>query len=181
MSGSLLLSETCRFKLEPTEEQKKILGELFSTYRSIVGECLKSAISMKITSRRRLHESIYRGLRVKYKDYPSHYIHTAITMALGIYKSYGRISRRRSNIKTPSIEWLEAILLDDTHLFWFSWRSLRVATHKGHLTIPFRLHEHAEKFRGWQVKGSRIIMLGDEYYLHVMLRRLSRKRNTRGS
>jgi putative transposase len=29
------------------------------------------------------------------------------------------------------------------------------------------LHEHAEKFRGWQVKSSRIIMLGDEYYLHV--------------
>jgi hypothetical protein len=117
VSNSLLLNETCRFKLKPTWEQKRMLEELFSTYRSIVGECLKSAMSMSITSRRRLHESIYRGLRVKYKDYPSHYIYTAITTALGIYKSYRRLSRKRNHIKPPSIEELETILLDDTHLF----------------------------------------------------------------
>jgi predicted transposase len=158
MSNSLLLNETCKFKLDPTEEQKQILGELFSTYRSMVKECLESAMSMKITSRKRLHESIYGRLRRRFRDYPSHYIYTAMTSALGIYKSYRRISRRRSNIKTPSIEWLKAILLDDTHLFWFSWGSFRIATHKGHLTIPFKLHEHAEKFKGWQVKSSRILL-----------------------
>jgi putative transposase len=92
-------------------------------------------------------------------------------VALEIYKSYRRISRRRTNIKPPSIERLRAVLLDDTHLFWFSWGSLKIATHKGHLTIPFRLHEHAEKFKGWQVKGSRIIVLGDEYYLHVTFKK----------
>jgi predicted transposase len=117
VSSSLLLNETCKFKLEPTEEQKKILGEPFSTYRSMAKECLESAISMNITSRKRLHESVYRELRMRYMDYPSHYIYTAITMALGIYKSYRRISRRRSNIKPPSIEELETILLNDTHLF----------------------------------------------------------------
>ena len=85
MSGSLLLNETCKFKLDPTEEQKQVLGELFSTYRCMVKECLKSAMSMNMTSRRRLHESIYRELRMRYMDYPSHYIYTAITMALGIY------------------------------------------------------------------------------------------------
>jgi IS605 OrfB family transposase len=183
VSGSLLLSETCRFKLKPTEEQKRILGELFSTYRRMVKECLKSAMSMNITSRRRLHESVYRELRTRYMDYPSHYIYniyTAITMALGIYKSYRRISRRRSNIKTPSIEWLKAILLDDTRLFWFSWGSLRIATHRGHLTIPFRLHEHAEKFRGWQVKGSRIIALGGEYYLHVTFKKTIEEKEYEG-
>ena len=171
VSNSLLLTETCKFKLEPTEEQRKVLEELFSTYRSMVEECLKSAISMKITSRKRLHELIYRELREKFRDYPSHYIYTAITMALGMYKSYRRLSRKRNNIKPPSIERLKAVLLDDTHLFWFSWGSLKIATHKGHLTIPLRLHEHAEKFKGWQVKGSRIIVLGDEYYLHVTFRK----------
>jgi IS605 OrfB family transposase len=171
VSSSLLLNETCRFKLKPTEEQKKILRELFSTYRCMVKECLESAISMKITSRKRLHESVYRELRMRYMDYPSHYIYTAITMALGIYKSYMRISRKRKHIKSPSIEQLNAILLDDTHLFWFSWGTFKIATHKGHLTISFKLHEHAEKFKGWQVKGSRIIMLGDEYYLHVTFKK----------
>jgi len=137
----------------------------------MVEECLNRAISMNITSRKRLHESIYGELRRKFRDYPSHYIYTAITVALGMYKSYRRISRRRSNTKPPSIERLKAILLDDTHLFWFSWGSLKIATHKGHLTIPFKLHAHAEKFKGLQVKGSRIIALGDEYYLHVTFRR----------
>jgi hypothetical protein len=56
-------------------EQKKILKELFSAYRSMVGECLKSAISMNITSRKRLHGSIYGELRGKFRDCPSHYIY----------------------------------------------------------------------------------------------------------
>ena len=180
MSNSLSLSESCKFKLEPSGEQKKILEELFSTYRSMVEECLKSAIGMNITSRKRLHESIYGELRRKFRDYPSHYIYTAITMALGMYKSYRRISRKRNNIKPPSIELLKAVLLDDTHLFWFSWGSLKIATHKGHLTIPFRLHEHAEKFKGWQVKGSRIIVLGEEYYLHVTFRKAIEEKGYEG-
>ena len=137
-------------------------------------------MSMKITSRKRLHEAVYRELRMEYKDYPSHYIYTAITTALGIYKSYRRLSRKRNNINPPSIEELRTILLDDTHLFWFSWGSFRIATHKGHLTIPFRLHRHAEKFKGWQVKGTRIIALGDEYYLHVTFKKAVEEKEYEG-
>jgi predicted transposase len=180
VSSNLLLSETCKFKLEPSEEQKQILEELFSTYRSMVEECLNRAISMNITSRKRLHGSIYGELRRKFRDYPSHYIYTAITMALGMYKSYRRISRKRNNIKPPSIERLKAFLLDDTHLFWFNWGSLKIATHKGRLTIPFKLHEHVERFKGWQVKGSRIIMLDGEYYLHVTFRKAIEEKEYEG-
>jgi len=180
VSSNLLLNETCKFKLDPTEEQKQILKELFSTYRSMVEECLKSAISMNITSRKRLHESIYEKLRGKLRDYPSHYIYTAMTVALGMYKSYRRISRRRNNVKPPSIELLKTVLLDDTHLFWFSWGNLKIATRKGHLVIPFRLHVHAEKFKGLQVKGSRIVALGDEYYLHVTFRRTVEEKGCEG-
>jgi len=75
---------------------------------------------------------------------------------------------------------LETILLDDTHLFWFSWGSLKIATHKGHLDIPFRLHEHAEKFKGWQVKGSRTVRLDGEYYLHVAFRKIVEERKCEG-
>jgi len=146
----------------------------------MVKECLKSAISMNITSRKRLHGSIYGELRRKFGDYPSHYIYTAITMALGMYKLYRRISRKRNNIKPPSIEQLKVVLLDDMHLFWFNWGSLKIATHKGHLTIPFKLHEHAERFKGWQVKGSRIIVLDDEYYLHVTFRKAIEEKEHEG-
>jgi hypothetical protein len=117
---------------------------------------------------------------VKYKDYPSHYIHTAITTALGIYKSYRRLSRKRNHIKPPSTERMETVLLDDTHLFWLNWGSFKIATRKGHLTIPFRLHEHTGKFKGWRVRGSRIVKYGSCCYLHVTFKRLLKK-GVRGS
>ena len=171
MSNSLLLSETCKFKLEPAEEQRLVLEELMEAYRNMVKECLEAALRLGVTSRKRLHKSIYRKLRAKYQRYPSHYIYTAITKALGIFKSYRRLSRKRKNVKPPEVKALKTVLLDDTHLFWFSWGSLKLATHKGHITIPFKPHEHAEKFRDWEVKGSRLVRDGDEYYLHVTFRR----------
>ena len=90
---------------------------------------------------------------------------------LGIFKSYRRLSRKRKNVKPPEVRTLKTVLLDDTHLFWFGWGSLKLATHRGHITIPFKLHEHARKFRDWEVKGSRLMRDGDEYYLHVTFRK----------
>ncbi|MCR6692833.1 MAG: transposase [archaeon YNP-LCB-003-016] len=171
MSNSLLLSETCKFKLKPSMEQRQILEELFSTYRDMVGECLRKAMDLNITSRKRLHESIYKELRAKHPNYPSHYIYTAITMALGMYKSYRRVSRKGENVKPPSIEELKTILLDDTHLFWFNWGGLKLATHKGHILVPFEAHEHSKKFMGWSVKGSRLLRKDDGYFFHITFRR----------
>ena len=48
MLSSLLLSETCRVKLYPSEGQIAILEELFSTYGNMVKECLSKAIAMKL-------------------------------------------------------------------------------------------------------------------------------------
>ncbi|MGC8911144.1 MAG: RNA-guided endonuclease InsQ/TnpB family protein [Nitrososphaeria archaeon] len=172
MSSNLLLNETCKFKLNPNEEQKTILEELFSVYGSIVRECLNKATKMNITSRKRLHEAIYRELRVKYPSYPSHYIYTAIAHVLGMLKSFRRLSRKRKDIKAPSVENLNTILLDDTHLFWFNWDNLKLATHKGHIIIPFEPHEHSRKFTScWSVKGSRLARRGDKYFLHVTFRK----------
>ncbi|MBS7248913.1 MAG: hypothetical protein QXN15_07680 [Candidatus Jordarchaeales archaeon] len=89
MSDSLLLTETCKFKLEPSEEQAKILEQLFSVYADMFEECLNKAIEANITSRRRLHEVIYRRLRRKYPEYPSHYVYTAITQALAMLNLIG--------------------------------------------------------------------------------------------
>ncbi|MHA1505706.1 MAG: RNA-guided endonuclease InsQ/TnpB family protein [Candidatus Asgardarchaeia archaeon] len=180
VSNSLLLSETCKFKLEPTEEQKLLLEELIEAYRKMVKECLETALRLGVTSRKRLHKSIYRKLRAKYQHYPSHYIYTAITKALGIFKSCRRLSRKRKNVKPPEVKALKTVLLDDTHLFWFGWGSLKLATHKGHITIPFKLHRHAGKFKDWEVKGSRLVKNGDEYYLHVTFRKTVKMRKPEG-
>ncbi|MEM2430313.1 MAG: hypothetical protein QW779_07285 [Nitrososphaerales archaeon] len=66
MSNSLLLNETCRFKLEPEEEQATILEDLFKTYSEMVKACLDMAMHLNVTSRKRLHEAIYKELRMKY-------------------------------------------------------------------------------------------------------------------
>ena len=79
MSSSLLLTETCRFKLEPAEDQRPVLEELMEAYQDMVKECLEAALRLGVTSRKRLHEAVYRRLRTKYPSYPSHYIYTAIT------------------------------------------------------------------------------------------------------
>jgi len=180
VSNNLSLSETCEFMLSPDEEQKAILEELFSTYENIVKECLNRAIVMNITSRKRLHEAVYEELRAKYPFYPSHYIYTAITQALGMFKSFRRLSKRRRNIKVPTVKNLNAILLDDTHLFWFNWGSLKLATHKGHIIIPFEVHEHSRKFKDWSVKGSRLVRRGNEYFLHVTFRKVIEEKSIAG-
>ena len=100
---------------------------------------------------------------------------------LGIFKSYRRLSRKRKNVKPPEVRTLKTVLLDDTHLFWFGWGSLKLATHRGHITIPFKLHEHARKFRDWEVKGSRLMRDGDEYYLHVTFRKTVEMKKPKGS
>ncbi|MEM2156095.1 MAG: hypothetical protein QXQ05_06025, partial [Candidatus Jordarchaeales archaeon] len=104
MSGSLLLNETCRFKLQPNDEQAIVLEDLFKTYSEMVKACLDRAIRLNLTSRRRLHEAIYKELRTKYPSHPSHYVYTAITQALSIFKSYRRLSRKRGEINPPRIE-----------------------------------------------------------------------------
>jgi len=179
VSNSYLLTETCKFKLEPTEGQKLLLEELMEAYCEMVKECLEAALRLGVTSRKRLHKSIYKKLRAEYQHYPSHYIYTAITKALGIFKSYRRLSRRR-NVKPPEVKALRTVLLDDAHLFWFSWGKLKLATHRGHITIPFKVHEHAEKFKDWEVKGSRLVKNGGEYYLHVTFRKTVEMRRPEG-
>ncbi|MEM0079174.1 MAG: transposase [Nitrososphaerota archaeon] len=180
MSNSLLLNETCRFRLQPNDEQAAVLEDLFKTYSEMVKTCLDRAIHLNITSRKKLHEAIYKELRMKYPNYPSHYIYTAITQALSIFKSYRRLSRKKREINTPRIEKLNTILLDDTHLFWFSWGSIKLATHKGHITILFKVHEHSGKFMHWQVKGSRLVRFNNEYYLHASFRKIVEEKDAEG-
>ncbi|RDD53157.1 MAG: transposase [Candidatus Korarchaeota archaeon NZ13-K] len=142
--------------------------------------CLERAIKLGVTSRKRLHEAVYRELREKYPSYPSHYVYTAITQALAMFKSYRRLSRRGKNVSPPEIKNLNTVLLDDAHLFWFSWGSLKLATHRGHVVVPFEVHEHSRKFIGWQVKGARLVRRGGSFFLHVTFRKAVEEREPEG-
>ncbi len=54
------------------------------------------------------------------------------------------------------------------------------STHKGHIEIPFKVHEHAEKFRDWKVKGSRLVKMEGEYYIHVTFRKIFEAKDPEG-
>ncbi len=105
---------------------------------------------------------------------------TAITQALAIFKSYRRPSRKKGNIKRPDVKSSNVVLLNDTHLFWFDWGSLKIATHKGHLTIPLEVYEYSEKFKGWNVKWSRLVRRNGDYWLHVTFRRDVERKEPQG-
>jgi len=79
------------FQLEPDGEQTAILDSFFKTCSEIVEACIDKDISLGITSRKRLHEVVYRQLRAEYHSHPSHCFYTAITQAPTIFKSYSKI------------------------------------------------------------------------------------------
>ncbi|MBS7287487.1 MAG: hypothetical protein KIH01_01735 [Candidatus Freyarchaeota archaeon] len=87
------MTKTCRFKLEPSGEDRAILEDLFKTYFEMVKTCLDKAVHLKITSCKRLHETVYWDLRLKYPNYSSHYIYTVVTQALIVFKSHKMLSR----------------------------------------------------------------------------------------
>jgi len=167
----LQITETCKFKLCPSPEQIKILNELYNTYTNMVKLCFRAAVNNNITSRGKLHKIVYKGLREIFPEFPSHYIYTAITQALSIFKSYRRLSRKNKNTKLPSINKVRTILLDDTHLFWFDWTHFKLATHKGHQVIPFTIYDFSEKFKNWKIKGSRLIIRDNNYWLHITFKK----------
>lgn len=57
---------------------------------------------------------------------------------------------------------------------------MKLATHRGHITVPFEVHEHSEKFAGWQVKGSRLVRRNGEYFIHVSFRKAVEEREPSG-
>ena len=65
-------------------------------------------------------------------------------------------------------------------MFWFGWGGLKLATHRGHTIIPFKVHEHSEKFLDWQVRSSRLVRKGDEFFLHITFRRIVEERRPEG-
>ncbi len=129
MMGKPLLTTTHRSKLKPDGEQGAMLEELFKVCTNTFKERLNEAIASKATSRKKLYEAAYKGLRARYGRHLSHHIHTVTTHALAMFKSYRGSSRRRGNTSAPNTGDLSPVLLDDAHLVRFSWSDLKPATY----------------------------------------------------
>ena len=166
---------TLKFKvLNPTRRKKEVLDELFSTYREMVEKCLDYAVKNNITSRTKLHRALYRRLREEYKKYPSHYIYTAITISLSIFKSFRKLKRKgKVKREAPTVSKDLSIHLDDYHLFKFLGGCVRLNTHKGHLILKLKLSEYHRKILSEKikVKSAWIIRRGDEYFFNLVIKK----------
>ena len=166
---------TLKFKvLNLTRRKREILDELFSAYREMVEKCLDYAVKNNVTSRTKLHKALYRRLREEYKKYPSHYIYTAITISLSIFKSFRKLKRRgKAKREVPTVNKNLSIHLDDYHLFKFLGNCVRLNTHRGYLFLRLEVSDYHREIlnENIKVKSAWIIRRGDEYFFNLVVKK----------
>ncbi len=139
----------------------RLLVELEGMYRNIVEQLVMYAIRNSVKSFIRLKALKYHEIRNLYPQLPSHYIYTACQDASTRAKSFLRLKklgiakREYSEVKKVSI-WL------DDHLWKpVGYTFVRIATHKGWVTIELEPHKQYWRYinRGWELASETKIKL----------------------
>ncbi len=139
----------------------RVLVELEGMYRNMVEQLTMYAVRNNIRSFTKLKALKYREMRNLYPQLPSHYVYTACQDAGTRAKSFLRLKKLGLAEKEyPEVKRI-SIWLDD-HL----WRpngltSIRIATHKGWITVEFEPHKHYWRYinRGWRLTSEAKIKL----------------------
>jgi len=139
----------------------RVFVELEGMYRNMVEQLVMYAVGNNIKSFTRLKALKYREMRSLYPQLPSHYIYTACQDSSTRAKSFLRLKRLGLVEKEyPEIRRV-SIWLDD-HL----WKpngltSIKIATHKGWVTIEIEPHRQYWRYinRGWKLASETKIKL----------------------
>ena len=131
----------------------RVLVELEGMYRNMVEQLIMYAVRNNIRSFTRLKALKYREMRNLYPQLPSHYVYTACQDASTRAKSFLRlkrlslVEREYPEVKRISI-WLDDHLWKPNGL-----TSIKIATHKGWVTIDFEPHKQYWRYinRGWRL------------------------------
>ncbi len=139
----------------------RVFVELEGIYRNMIEQLVLYAVGNNIKSFTRLKALKYHEVRKLYPQLPSHYVYTACQDASTRAKSFlrlkklGLVEREYPEVRRVSI-WL------DDHL----WRpddltSIRIATHKGWVTVELEPHKQYWKYvnRGWKLASEAKIKL----------------------
>ena len=139
----------------------RIFVELEGMYRNMVEQLVMYAVRNSIRSFTKLKALKYREMRSLYPQLPSHYVYTACQDASTRAKSFLRLKklglaeREYPEVKRVSI-WL------DDHLWKPNgYTSLKMATHKGWITVDFEPHKQYWKYinRGWRLASEAKVKL----------------------
>ena len=135
--------------------------ELEGMYRNMVEQLVLYAVRNNIKSFMRLKALKYREMRNLYNQLPSHYVYTACQDASTRAKSFLRLKklslaeREYPEVKKVSI-WL------DDHLWKPNgYTSIKIAAHKGWITVDFEPHKQYWRYinRGWKLASETMIKL----------------------
>ncbi|MCD6095954.1 MAG: transposase [Thermoprotei archaeon] len=139
----------------------RLFVELEGMYRNMVEQLTMYAVRNRAKSFTRLKALKYREMRNLYPQLPSHYVYTACQDASTRAKSFlklkklGLAEREYPEIRSVSI-WLDDHLWKPSGLI-----SIRIATHKGWVTVEFKPHKQYWRYinRGWMLASEAKIKL----------------------
>ena len=139
----------------------RVFVELEGMYRNMVEQLTMYAVRNGIRSFTRLKALKYREMRKLYPQLPSHYVYTACQDAGTRAKSFlklkklGLVERDYPEVRKISI-WL------DDHLWKLDGYTLiKIATHRGWVTVEFEPHKQYWKYinKGWKLSSEAKIKL----------------------
>ncbi len=139
----------------------RVFTELEGMYRNMVEQLVMYALRNNVKSFTRLKALKYREMRNLYSHLPSHYVYTACQDVSTRAKSFlrlkklGLVEREYPEVRRVSI-WL------DDHLWKPSgYTSIKIATHKGWITVDFDPHKQYCRYinRGWRLASEAKIKL----------------------
>ena len=139
----------------------RVFVELEGMYRNMVEQLVLYAVRNNVKSFTRLKALKYREMRSIYPHLPSHYVYTACQDAVTRAKSFLRLKRLGlAEREYPEVRRVSTWL--DDHL----WKpngltSIRIATHKGWITVELEPHKQYWKYinNSWRLASEAKIKL----------------------
>nr|MEB3852234.1 transposase [Desulfurococcales archaeon] len=128
-----------------------VFVELEGMYRNMVEQLVLFAVKNNVKSFARLKALKYRETRNLYPHLPSHYVYTACQDASTRAKSFLRLKKLGlAKREYPEVKRV-SVWLDDHVWKPNGYTSIRIATHKGWVTIEFEPHKQYWRYvnRGW--------------------------------
>ena len=139
----------------------RVFVELEGMYRNMVEQLVMYAVRNNIGSFTRLKAIKYHEMRKHYPRLPSHYVYTACQDAATRAKSFLRLKRLGlAERDYPEVRRV-SIWLDD-HLWRLDgYTMVRIATHKGWITVELEPHKQYWKYinRGWKLASEAKVKL----------------------
>ncbi len=153
-----------------TKTKIDILNYVSQVYGKTLAEALEYMWSNNISSWAKAKKILYRNIREKYPNIPSHYIHEAIRDASQRIKSFKKLKKKGlAKTNKPVIKkWSVSC---DNQLWKLTLEGVGIATHKGWINIPLQLHKLFWRYYnyGWILRSSaRWKLVGNKLYLYVV-------------